>query len=242
MHWRLASMCQHREVSKSSGNRRRARHGLRRSTKPSTLTGRRLAGRPMLLWVGLSAVTGLSVLNLWLRLWDSFEGWWVWLLAASFLAGAGAVLWFFARPEQLGPMALRPIGWVYCALVAASIAFPRVRHGQWVPALPDWLAAGAAMVLIGTCVGGAALLAGRTLRPSKRTTHRVFVDLYANPLLEPYQGHRVFPRLSKSSDGYYQARCRCGWFGSQHSIDSDTAEQDATADRDRHLRTVGDAP
>jgi hypothetical protein len=88
----------------------------------------------------------------------------------------------------------------------------------------------AAAAVIGLCVGGLVLISRGLLWPQSTRRHRIFVDLYASPIGDS----------TATSDGYYQARCRCGWRSGELSIDLDTAETDAADEGERHLREAAE--
>jgi hypothetical protein len=102
--------------------------------------------------------------------------------------------------------------------------------------MPDWGQAGAAATVIGMCVGTLVMLSRGKLWPAPRNPHKVFVDLYAGPMLGSGRYAEVLP--PPANDGHYQARCRCGWRGTTHNMDLDTAEAEAAADAEEHLQKV----
>jgi hypothetical protein len=183
----------------------------------------------LLTMAGLAALIALCVLNIVFRLWDSVELWWIWLLPGAFAFGAAVTLWANWRPNEVGPKMGMTIGlaWVIVPLMSFGIS----RRG---PApMPDWGQAAAATVVIGASVG--ALVAySRGRLWLARHPHRVFVDLYASPMLGTGNHFDIPP--PPTTDGHYQARCRCGWRGTTRSMDLDTAEEDAAKEGQEHLR------
>jgi hypothetical protein len=210
-------------MARTNAARRRRRHHPSTPTKAASFLPRFLA------LVGLPTLIAFSVLNIALRLWDSAEIWWIWLLPLAFAFGAAVTLWANWRPNEVGPKMAMTIGlaWVFVPLMSFGIS----RRG---PApMPDWGQAAAAMVVIGACVG--ALVAySRGRLWLARHPHRVFVDLYASPMLGTGNHFDIPP--PPTTDGHYQARCRCGWRGTTRSMDLDTAEEDAAKEGQEHLR------
>ena len=181
----------------------------------------------------MPALLAFSALNLGLRLWDSAEATWIWLLPGSLMVGAGIIAWSHTRPGGVGWMASKGVLAAWLVLPWVSIGFVQGRAPSGPVDIPDSAQAAAAAVLIGMCVAPLAVLWRDRLMPAA-SRHRITVDLYASPMLEESTtGYKI--AAPPESDGYYQARCRCGWRGPTRLIEVDTAETDATADATQHL-------
>ena len=81
-------------MGRSNATRRRPRHiGPAVEAKPSW---------DLVVGIAASLLLLLSGLNLGLRLWDSANAAWSWLLPASFVVGAAGIFWSHTRPDQTG--------------------------------------------------------------------------------------------------------------------------------------------
>ena len=180
--------------------------------------------------VAVPALLVFSGLNLGLRLWDSADATWSWLLPGSLAVGAAIIVWSQARPDQVGWWVGKTILLSWFALPLVSVGISLGRHYGSREPIPDWTQAAVAAGLIGMCVARLAMLWRDRLVPAA-LQHRVTVDLYASPMLEDSTIGIAPP---PPSDGYYQARCRCGWRGPARLMDVETAEADAAADGTDH--------
>jgi hypothetical protein len=75
----------------------------------------------------LSCVIAISALNIGWRLWDSAEGWWIWLLGGFVALGAGVTIWVYTRPNEVGPHMqwLAGASWFFVPLMSFGIGLGR---------------------------------------------------------------------------------------------------------------------
>jgi len=177
----------------------------------------------------------LSGLNLGLRLWNSANAWWMVLLGGSFIVGAAVVVRLLVHPDDVSPWASRTIqlSFVVVPLQSLGLWFGD-NHGP----IPNVAQACAAGAVIGMGTGVVWVVARGQLRLAP--DHQVSVGLYSNSVVAQTLGSRMLGPSDDDDDypeGFYQARCRCGWRGPRHVIDDDDAESAALADSERHERT-----
>jgi len=209
-------------MGRSNATRRRRRHiGPAVEAKPSW---------DLVVGIAASLLLLLSGLNLGLRLWDSANAAWSWLLPASFVVGAAGIFWSHTRPDQTGWWIRQTVQRSWYAIPLLSLGISLGRHPRLHGVVTDSDQAVAAALSIGICLTRLAMLARDRWTPATRR-HRVAVGLYASPMRQDSAVGIAPPPVS---DGYYQARCRCGWRGPTRPMDSETAETDAAGDAEEH--------